>query len=575
MALPKQTDGIRKPRGQWSIARYLLAVATVSIVPSFIFAGVLIQRNQAAQEDVVETLIVSTSRAIIQAVEREISANITTLKVLANSPSLTFGDFQGFHQRSTLALADTGANLFIVNPDFSTFASTRQPFDAPPGTASDAASLERAFASKQVVVTDLVLGSVSKQWVYNILLPVDLGANGNKLIALNQRADNFASVITSNNLPAGWNAALLDNKHQVLAGTPGAGARGDTFGAFTLTQVSTGGTWREIEGTDGQSLLGVIQRSPTTGWLVVAWAPRAVIAQPLLMSVLYLVGGAVILLALVVAALLWVSRRIATSVRGLARDARRLGAGDVVHARPYPVREIAEVSEALALASTQRQSAEREVHYLLRELAHRSKNQMTVIAAMAKQTARGAQDLPGYVQAFERRILGLAKSTDLLLAHGHAGVTLTELVESQLAPFSPREKGRVTIEGPVVRLNAQAAQTLGMALHELSTNAVKYGAFAGDDGKLTVRWILVDDHLDLVWRETVSTLQAPSERVGFGTTVLKTIVGSTLRSKVDRMIHDDGIEWRFAIPLDALQPGQVPATHDADAQAVEREAAAE
>ena len=107
---------MQKPRGQWSIARYLLAVAVVSIVPSFVFAGVLIQRNQSAQEDVVETLIVSTARAISQAVEREISANITTLKVLANSPSLTYGDFQGFHARSALALADTGANL-LVNPE--------------------------------------------------------------------------------------------------------------------------------------------------------------------------------------------------------------------------------------------------------------------------------------------------------------------------------------------------------------------------------------------------------------------------------------------------------------------------
>lgn len=109
-----------------SIVHYLAALALVGVVPSFIFAGVLIERNEAAQEKTVETLILATARSSVQAVEREIAANITTLRVLASTPSLRTGDYRGFYERSKLALAGSDTHLFIVNPDYSTFARDRK-----------------------------------------------------------------------------------------------------------------------------------------------------------------------------------------------------------------------------------------------------------------------------------------------------------------------------------------------------------------------------------------------------------------------------------------------------------------
>lgn len=553
-----ETNHIQPRSGSRSIVFYLLVLALVGIVPSFLFAGILIQRNQAAQESTVETLIVATSRSIVQAMEREIAANVTTLRVLAASPLLRMGDFETFYDTSKLALAETSANLFIVNPDFTTFASTRQPFDSPSSVTRDVKSSERAFESNEIVVTDLLLGAVSRQWVYNILLPVDLGPHGRKLIALNQPASNFAGALTSNSLPEGWNTALLDNDGRIIAATPGVGATGEVFAPFNAMTQGFALGWQHFDTKQGAAL-GVIQRSGTTGWRLVAWAPVWSISQPLLIAVLLLIAGGIVLLGLILAALFWGSRRIGSSVRGLARDARRLGAGEPVVAKPYPVSEIAEVSEALEQASEARQAAEREVRFLMRELAHRSKNQMTVIAAMAKQTARGATDLPSYVQAFERRILGLARSTDLLLTHGTAGVLLAELIEHHIEPFSPTAPERVTIAGPDIRLNGQAAQILGMAMHELATNAVKYGAFLDDEGHLSVTWDRVDDRLDLVWREKVARKIETSEHKGFGTTVLKSMVGGALDAQVERIGHDDGMEWRFAIPLAGIDPALAPA----------------
>ncbi len=165
-------------------------------------------------------------------------------------------------------------------------------------------------------------------------------------------------------------------------------------------------------------------------------------------------------------------------MHGLEADAKRLGAGQPVEARTFPIAEIETVSNALGDASRRRRAAETAVRFLMREVAHRSKNQMTVIAAMAKQTARGAETVPEFVPSFEHRIFRLARSTDLLLAHGVAGVDLRELLVSQIDPFCPVDGKRVIVDGPSLRLNAQAAQILGMAAHELAANAVKYGAFA-------------------------------------------------------------------------------------------------
>ena len=186
------------------------------------------------------------------------------------------------------------------------------------------------------------------------------------------------------------------------------------------------------------AISAAIRQSPLTGWTLIAWAPASVISQPLMDAVWSLAVGGLLLAALVVLVVYWVTLQIGRSVRGLEADAKRLGAGQPVTARDYPISEIATVSAAIEEASTRRQQAETEVRFLMRELAHRSKNQMTVIAAMAKQTARGADSVPEFVQSFEKRIFGLARSTDLLLANGVVGVDLRELLDRPARPVPAR-----------------------------------------------------------------------------------------------------------------------------------------
>jgi two-component sensor histidine kinase len=315
--------------------------------------------------------------------------------------------------------------------------------------------------------------------------------------------------------------------------------------------------WQPVEdgGTAGTAVFWNVS---DTGWRVVAWAPQSAVQQPLAEAFWSLLAGGILLSAIVVLVIYWVSVRIGRSVHGLEDDARLLGAGEAVPARAYPIAEIGTVSQALADASRRRKAAETEVRLLMRELAHRSKNQLTVIASMAKQSAKLADSLPEFIAGFERRIFSLARSTDLLLAHGPAGIDLREVFARQVDPLCPLESGRVTLNGPPLAISTQAAQILGMAAHELATNAARHGAFASPAGTIEITWRVAGERLEIAWRERSAAFAGVAERRGFGTTVLETMVSRSLGAEVARTYHADGVQWTAAIPLENLDIHAAP-----------------
>ena len=548
-----------RTRRRWTrsqpVALYLFALVLVILIPALVVSLVLLNRNNQAQEDVVRGLTNATVQAMGQSVERELAGMVTTLRVLSTSESLVEERYEEFHDRAVVALAGSGAYLLALDAGFNQLLNTRVAYGEVLGRTSDPATAAETLERGTPTVSGLFFGQTAQRWVFNVLLPVPDNAQA-VLLGLTQNAENLAVALQSRQLPAGWHAALVDSGNLVVAATPEAGFETGDVLPMRQTLDSVPGEWRR-ERFDGQEVVTSEWRSALSGWRVIAWASSEAIARPLDDSLLWLAAWGTIIAAAAGFLAFMIAQRIGLSVRGLRRDAQRLGLGETVAAKAYPVAEIAEVSRSLADASAKRQAADSEVRFLMREVAHRSKNQMTVIAAMARQTARGATDVPSYVAGFERRVLGLARSTDLLLTHGRAGVALGDLLESQIAPFAPPDPHRVKLAGPPVRLNVQAAQILGMAAHELATNAAKYGAFAGDDGTLLVRWEKAGDRLDVTWRETVSHGMPDSDRVGFGTTVLKTMVGKSLGAEVERICHDDGIEWHFAIPLAAIDPDHV------------------
>ncbi|WP_196260413.1 sensor histidine kinase [Pelagibacterium limicola] len=544
-------------RRSYPVLVYLIVLVGMIVVPILGFTAVLLQRHNVAQEEVVETFTVATTRSVVQAVEREISGMFSTLRVLGRAQSLLEGDLERFHAHAQSALSGTGSFLIVIDANLNQLLNTRVPFGTSLGKIADPESGNRVFSTTDAIVSNLFWGTVAEQFVFNVLMRRQ-PPHDNQAIILTQNAAGLSSALLTRELPDGWHVALVDGNNRVIAASQDSAETGDTLFLPLLESSGTSMRWRERE-IGGESYRTITQRSILTGWYVVAWAPVWVVQQPLRSALLWLLAGGAALIGIAAIGVFILARRIARSVHGLAREAKRLGTGADIEPTHYPVHELSQVSQALADAARKRKAAETEVRFLLRELAHRSKNQLTVISAMAKQTAQGAETVAQFVEGFQHRIYGLARSTDLLLAHGTQGIGLRDLIRTQIDPFRPEDPARVTKTGPNILLNIQSAQVLGMAAHELSTNASKYGAFSVPDGRLVVNWNRAGGgRLHVSWREHVPGFTPPQERKGFGTVVLKTMVSGALKADVERILHEDGIEWVFSIPLAEIDPDRQP-----------------
>ncbi|MEZ5844869.1 MAG: MASE1 domain-containing protein [Hyphomicrobiaceae bacterium] len=185
---------------------------------------------------------------------------------------------------------------------------------------------------------------------------------------------------------------------------------------------------------------------------------------------------------------------------------------------------------------------------LMHELNHRSKNMLAIIDAIARQTAARTPD--AFVETFGQRLQALAASQDLLVKSGWEPVRLDELVRAQLAHFDALVDERFDISGPAVLVTARVAQAIGMALHELATNAAKYGSLSNDIGRVEIAWRVEGGNMfAMSWRETGGPKIAPPSRRGFGTTVVDAMVRSSLEGDVEIAFKPTGLEWRLRVPL--------------------------
>lgn len=175
------------------------------------------------------------------------------------------------------------------------------------------------------------------------------------------------------------------------------------------------------------------------------------------------------------------------------------------------------------------------------EMQHRIGNLLTLVVTMARQTARNVDCLEAFLPQFTGRVAALAETHSMLTGGNWAGMSLQQLVEKKLAAFGDGDHaGRIKINGPELHLAASEAQAISMALHELATNAAKYGAFCQPDGRLEVNWqILGETGFKLTWLEEGLGGVAEPTRSGFGSMILTTILPSQLNGTAQRSFAND------------------------------------
>ena len=207
---------------------------------------------------------------------------------------------------------------------------------------------------------------------------------------------------------------------------------------------------------------------------------------------------------------------------------------------------------------TERKRAEDQQRRLVAELDHRVKNVLATVQAVAAQTMEASGSMKHFVTALDGRIRSMASTHELLSHRRWLGIPLAELVERELAPYTTGSN--TEIDGPEVMLSAEAGQTMATVLHELITNAAKYGALSVPSGRVSIRWRVplngsASGKLVLTWRETGGPLVVPPSKSGYGMDVVRSVIPYELGGTVDHVLAPEGAQCRMEVPLAQLRGG--------------------
>jgi PAS domain S-box-containing protein len=199
---------------------------------------------------------------------------------------------------------------------------------------------------------------------------------------------------------------------------------------------------------------------------------------------------------------------------------------------------------------TEKKKQEEHLQTVMGELLHRTNNLLAVVQGFARQTARGSRSLAEFIPKFGARLQGLGESSVLLARQDWRGADLDALIRAQATPFA--DASRLTLTGPPILLSPRAVQNVGLALHELFTNATKYGALSLPAGHVEVEWSLAgageQRRLVLRWRELGGPTVTRPRRAGFGRVVAEQMIANALDARVTTSFAPEGVTWTLELP---------------------------
>ncbi len=200
-----------------------------------------------------------------------------------------------------------------------------------------------------------------------------------------------------------------------------------------------------------------------------------------------------------------------------------------------------------------RKFAEEQRGVLAQELTHRVKNTLATVSAVVSQTLRDAESLDAARDTVSGRIASLASAHELLLKDEIEGAAIGDIVERVLNPFMDRGGKRFSADGPTIRLTPEVTLALSMALHELATNAIKYGALSVPDGQVAIRWAIdgsaAERRFGFAWVELDGPPVVPPTRVGFGTRMIERVLSRHVRGKAEISYLPEGVRFEIEAPI--------------------------
>ncbi|KCZ51556.1 sensor histidine kinase [Hyphomonas pacifica] len=194
---------------------------------------------------------------------------------------------------------------------------------------------------------------------------------------------------------------------------------------------------------------------------------------------------------------------------------------------------------------TDRVELKRQNEIMSNELAHRIKNMFSVIMATARISGSVASDLDGFIDEFNDRLVSMSRVYSKLTTNDWYGLPLRHLLEEEIRAVTRRDDSRYCLSGPDITLSLKSTKDGALIIHELASNASKYGCFSQPDGRLDVTWYIEDEHLVVVWEESDLTGVRPPSRKGFGSILFHMLPNL----KVTRDFRDTGLVLTVRSPI--------------------------
>jgi two-component sensor histidine kinase len=525
----------------------LFAIALAA--PLLALAVFALNRMAGVEQAQIERRVAQVAQGLAADIDRELERAIITLETLTTSVPLVQGDYRTFHAQARRALTRTRAAIVLVDPSFQQLVDTLKDYGEPLPPTADPETVRRVIETRQPQVSNLFRGSISGRPVFNVEVPVfDPEGAVRHVLIMSFQAAHIAEVLRSTKLEPPWIAGVTDNNGIVLARSERhEDFVGKPLPPDLLAQSRAGlGVYRATN-VAGEPILRATVRSQQAGWLVSATVPLSHVEAPQRRSLLFaaLLLGAALTLGVLLA--LVFGRLMTGPLNDAIGLAARVGQGERVTGRVSSLMEANLLTDTLSTASAELARRQDHAAFLMRELAHRAKNQLAVVKGLALQTVRQSSSLEDFRAQFDRRLQGLAQSQDILVRENWQGGWLSELVHAHLDVFAAGS--RLELRGPGLFLDATAVQNIGFALHELATNASKHGALAEPNGRVIVAWSApANERVRLDWIEQDGPAVAAPLRKGFGHRVIMELVPHALQGEAGIEFAAEGLRWHLEFP---------------------------
>ncbi|MDY8108382.1 HWE histidine kinase domain-containing protein [Fulvimarina sp. 2208YS6-2-32] len=532
-----------------SLLVHLTTLTLIVLAPALLFSAFLIFRFSEQQEELARSQVYDMAEIVSNAFDREVVALLATARVLATSGAIEEENFPSFRNRSVRALKDSGIVADLVDDEGMVVISTAPTqTDEPAIQQHERDVVSAARESGNAGVSGVAYDPRIKRAVFLVAVPTSDAPGSRFVVVLTKPLESLERVIEKGSLPGAWSVVVEDRAGKKIF-SAGA-ADGQMFGPRVFAAESLDAPPHAGGGAEEQIVAA--NTSYLTGWRSTVSVSTEIIERPIMRSWYALIAVGLILTGFSIVLGILTGRRVARPILELSRQARAIGRGEPAVTVTTNIAEIGDVSKVLNRASRERIEAEEQTRLLMREMTHRAKNQYALVAAIARRAARESADTGQFLDTLSDALASLARSADLLSSQNWESVELSALIDNQLSAFGVQTR-RIRYSGPKLRVNASVAQTIGLALHELATNAAKYGALSVDDGVVTIDWSY-DDVFRMEWRETGGPPVKPPTRSGFGTLVTQKMTSRGLGGKVSMSFAETGVVWSLEAPTESAEP---------------------